>query len=248
MDSEAEIRGLFLCFEGIDGSGKTTQARHIARAMRAMGHDVNVTFEPTEGPIGLVLRAHIRHRVLLPVEVEALLFAADRVDHVHNETDGILKTICAGVHVVCDRYLLSSLAYQVPRSPLESVLGFNSGIPIPDLTVFLRRDPSKGLEAKSEHSYYRDSKERPDVLERVALNYERALVQYQEWGRLLVLNVDDHDEISVAETVKSEVFALLSAKTMAQPLSRLPGSGRVVSRASGGKQSNRFRDIAKGRG
>ena len=105
--------GLFVVFEGIDGAGTTTQCERYAARLRAQKRLVHVTREPSTGPIGSMIRLALTHRLTLPsahqAQVMALLFAADRLDHVDAEIDPHLRE---GHVVLSDRYDLSSLAYQ----------------------------------------------------------------------------------------------------------------------------------------
>jgi len=103
-------KGRFICIEGVDGSGKTTQARKLVKNLRQRGFDAVYTTEPSAGKTGRLIRSYVLNREKrVPVSLEALLFAADRVDHVNVEIEPLLK-----LHriVVCDRYVYSSLAYQ----------------------------------------------------------------------------------------------------------------------------------------
>ena len=105
--------GLFVVFEGIDGAGTTTQCERYAARLRAQKRLVHVTREPSTGPIGSMIRLALTHRLPLPLTHQAqsmaLLFAADRLDHVAAEIDPHLRD---GYVVLSDRYDLSSLAYQ----------------------------------------------------------------------------------------------------------------------------------------
>lgn len=114
MVSEATTRpGRFIVFEGIDGAGTSTQAERYAAYLRSGGRSVHVTREPSTGPIGALLRQVLSGRLPLPnaghSELMALLFAADRLDHVGAEITPHLES---GSVVLSDRYDLSSLAYQ----------------------------------------------------------------------------------------------------------------------------------------
>jgi dTMP kinase len=103
-------RGVFICVEGLDGSGKTTQAKVLVRNLRRRGFDAVYTTEPSAGEVGKLIRSFVLDREdRVPVALEALLFAADRVDHVENVVKPLLKE---GKVVVCDRYIYSTLAYQ----------------------------------------------------------------------------------------------------------------------------------------
>lgn len=103
-------QGLFICIEGIDGSGKTTHAKMLTKKLREKGYDAVYTTEPSKGEIGSFIRKHILHGGKRhPTAIEALLFAADRIDHLERE---IKPALAESKIVVCDRYLYSSLAYQ----------------------------------------------------------------------------------------------------------------------------------------
>lgn len=110
LQMERKRKGVFLCVEGIDGSGKTTHAHHLVETLTKRGYDAVYTTEPSKGIYGKIIREYVLqgdNRV--PPIVEAVLFAADRIDHVENEVKPFLE---AGKIVVCDRYVYSSVAYQ----------------------------------------------------------------------------------------------------------------------------------------
>ena len=103
-------RGIFICIEGIDASGKSTQARWLVRNLRRRGFDAIYTTEPSKGEVGSFIRRYVLQRKRrVPAVVEALLFAVDRVDHVESKIEPELES---GKIVVSDRYVYSSLAYQ----------------------------------------------------------------------------------------------------------------------------------------
>lgn len=145
--------GLFVVFEGIDGAGTTTQCERYAARLRARKRLVHVTREPSTGPIGSMIRLALTHRLTLPsahqAEAMALLFAADRLDHVAAEIDPHLRD---GYVVLSDRYDLSSLAYQSMTSNGGDDAGMVSWIRElnrharrPDVTLVL--DVSPGVAA-----------------------------------------------------------------------------------------------------
>ncbi|TEU06382.1 dTMP kinase [Candidatus Bathyarchaeota archaeon] len=103
-------RGLFICIEGLDASGKTTHARRLVWNLQKRGFEAIYTTEPSVGEIGKFIRKYVlQRRKRVPSVVEALLFAVDRVDHVEKEIKPALQE---GKIVVSDRYVYSSLAYQ----------------------------------------------------------------------------------------------------------------------------------------
>lgn len=136
--------GKFIVFEGIDGSGISTQAELFRLWLEKKGIEHHLTKEPSEGPVGAIIRLAIAKRLVYvdrasPVEginpvTLALLFAADRVDHL--QTD-ILSKLAIGVTVICDRYYLSSYAYQGIDVDLEWLQTVNRFARRPDLIVLI---------------------------------------------------------------------------------------------------------------
>ena len=104
-------KNLFIAFEGIDGSGKSTQAKRLARLLENAGHKVYSTFEPTDNPIGKMIRDIFNHKMEADHRTIAGLFVADRLDHLLNKSNGILKKLDEGYTVITDRYYFSSYAY-----------------------------------------------------------------------------------------------------------------------------------------
>lgn len=147
--------GVFVCFEGGEGSGKSTQSRLLSDALAAEGYAVRLTFEPGDTAVGKEVR-----RIVLSPETgdlddrtEALLYAADKAEHVETV---VLPALARGEVVVTDRYVDSALAYQgVGRgldkldqrgtSALEHVARWATGDLRPHLTVVLDLEPEAGL-------------------------------------------------------------------------------------------------------
>ena len=128
-------RGFFVVIEGLDGCGKTTQAKLLARRLKS-SHSALYTAEPSSGKIGKFIRKHcLQAERRWPSAVEALLFAADRFEHVENE---IVPSLGEGKLVVSDRYLYSSLAYQGAAGlDLSWILSLNRHAVLPDLAIFI---------------------------------------------------------------------------------------------------------------
>jgi dTMP kinase len=146
-------RGKLIVLEGVDGAGTSTQAARLSDALKAQGFPVHVTREPSDGPIGVLIRQVLTRRMVVPgragpraprMETMALLFAADRVDHLESE---MLPNLGDGITVICDRYVHSSIAYQslTARSDddqaLEWVTMINSRARKPDLVMVLDVPP-----------------------------------------------------------------------------------------------------------
>ncbi len=141
-------KNLFIAFEGIDGSGKSTQVKLLSYNLQNAGHKVYLTCEPTDSPIGKLIRDIFNHRMEGDHRTIAGLFVADRLDHLLNKTNGILKKLEEGYTVISDRYCFSSYAYQGTHMPMEWVIEANSisaGLLRPDLNIYLDIPPEAGM-------------------------------------------------------------------------------------------------------
>lgn len=132
--------GVFVCIEGIDGSGKTTQAHRLVEFLRKLGYDSTYTTEPSKGVYGKIIHKHILHRDnRVPSIVEAVFFATDRLDHIKREIEPLLKQ---GKIIVCDRYLYSSIAYQgAANLDTEWIKKINKHALKPDLAIYIDIPP-----------------------------------------------------------------------------------------------------------
>lgn len=133
-------RGFFICIEGLDGCGKTTQAKLLVQKLKRSGYDAVGTAEPSRGKIGSFIRKYCLHSgKRVSSVVEALLFAADRFEHVEQE---IIPLLDRGKVVVSDRYVYSSLAYQGATGlDLEWIKKLNERAISPDLGIFVDVEP-----------------------------------------------------------------------------------------------------------
>ena len=136
----AARRGVFICIEGLDASGKTTQARRLVENLQKMGFDVVYTAEPTYSEIGKYIRRYVlKRKKRVPSVVEALLFALDRVNHVEKRIKPALRD---GKIVVSDRYVFSSLAYQGAAGlDLRWIEEINKFALLPDLAIYIDVPP-----------------------------------------------------------------------------------------------------------
>ncbi len=137
-------RGLLFAFEGIDGTGKSTQIQLLAGALRRAGHPVVLTREPTAGPVGRKIRELYVNRAAVSPEEELDLFIADRRQHVE---EVIEPALAAGKIVLTDRYYYSNVAYQGAAGlDPERILARNSFAPAPDLILLLVLPSALGIQ------------------------------------------------------------------------------------------------------
>ena len=139
--------GRFIVLEGIDGAGTTTQSQLLARALDRSGVAAHLTREPSDGPVGRLLREILAgHHAPTDATTLALLFAADRADHIQREVEPALSS---GRAVVSDRWYHSSLAYQGGGEERAWIAELNRRARRPDLTLFLRVAPEVAAERRA---------------------------------------------------------------------------------------------------
>jgi dTMP kinase len=133
-------KGFFICVEGLDGCGKTTQARLLVKRLKKMGYDAVYTVEPSRGRIGMLIKRYFLHgERRVSAVIEALLFAADRFEHVEKE---VIPALNEGKIVVSDRYVYSSLAYQgADGLDLKWIEMINDHVIRPSLAIFVDAEP-----------------------------------------------------------------------------------------------------------
>lgn len=179
--SPPEILPRFIVLEGLDGAGTTTQSRLLAERIRAAGHEVVLTAEPTRGSIGRVIRAVLSGCERAADMTMAYLFAADRNEHLEAPAHGIRAELARGRYVVCDRYLFSSLAYQGSLCGFQFVQMLNSPFALPEHLVFLDLPSQAGLQrikARDRSEIY----ETPQIQDTVYHGYRQALERYADSG------------------------------------------------------------------
>jgi len=127
-------RGLFISFEGPDGSGESTQSDLLAKWFKKNKMKVFKTKEPTNNIIGGIIRTILKKEWKVDLKTFALLFTADRAHHVNTEIEPLLKK---GVNVISDRYMLSTFVYESDGIPVKWLKQLNDPFPKPDLTFVL---------------------------------------------------------------------------------------------------------------
>jgi dTMP kinase len=136
--SEYELLSRFIVLEGIDGSGTSTQLERVKQALQQKNYSVFTSCEPTTAPIGLLIRRILHREIEAEAETTALLFAADRNDHVFNRSHGIIAKLAEYDFVISDRYFFSSLAYQSVQCGFPFVFSLNSRFPLPEFCFYLK--------------------------------------------------------------------------------------------------------------
>ena len=181
--SEGNRKGLFVVLEGIDGAGTTTQGRMLARWLEQHGRTVELCCEPTDGPVGSLIRKALqKDGPELGERVFALLFAADRVDHIEKQ---ILPAIEAGQDVISDRYVLSSLAYQSAQLDLNWVRGLNLFAFEPDIALLLDAPADLCMDRLDSAGRGGERYEKTQLLEQIRLNYRQIASMLVEEGQRL---------------------------------------------------------------
>ncbi|MEE8409820.1 MAG: dTMP kinase [Myxococcota bacterium] len=196
--------GKLIALEGIDGSGTTTHAARLAR-IRWGGHETHLTAEPSDRAIGRLIRSVLEGDTVMNDAALALLFAADRLDHVEQEIEPALNR---GAVVITDRYLLSSLAYQAIGCPLAWVAELNREARRPDISILLRVSAET---AASRRQARGGGEERFDATEsqrRIAEAYEAA-VRLPDVGRTEVIDAE-RDVDTVAFDLRTLVTDLMA--------------------------------------
>jgi dTMP kinase len=146
--------GLFVVIEGIDGTGKSTQLHLLAEKLQQLGYAVVSTREPTDGPYGRKIRELFVDRQAVSQEEELELFIADRDQHVQ---EVIKPALADGCVVVCDRYYLSTVAYQGANGmDPEFIMERNRDFPVPDLAIIFEESNLRkvaAIFASMQHPY-----------------------------------------------------------------------------------------------
>ena len=194
--------GMFITFEGPDGSGKTTVSTAVEQRLREEGYDTIYTREPGGSDIAEQIRRVILdpENTAMDARTEALLYAASRRQHL---VEVILPALAAGKNVISDRFVDSSLAYQGCGRGLgvDEVLAINQFAiegNMPDKTIYLKISAREGLKRIQSREYLdRLDQEKADFHETVAAGYESLLERFRD--RMIVIPADQPKEKVIAE-------------------------------------------------
>ncbi|MGN6109285.1 MAG: dTMP kinase [Kofleriaceae bacterium] len=194
-----------IVLEGLDGAGTTTQARRLVEHVRAQGGAAHLTREPSDGPIGKLIREMLTGGHAIPGQAIAqstfgLLFAADRMDHLQREVE---PQLAAGALVVSDRWYHSSLAYQGTGAERAWIAMLNARARRPDLTIFLEVRPEVAAQRRLAAGRVQELFEDLRMQEAVAAGYQATMSELTAQGERI--------EIVDGEASPDEVFAAILA-------------------------------------
>lgn len=166
----------FIVFEGIDGSGTSTQIKKLVE------RDLNkfvATAEPTKKETGLFLRKMLGGDFSVDSKTAAYLFAADRCEHIFGK-DGVIDLLNQGKIVVSDRYFFSSLAYQSVSCGNELPRLLNSQFPLPEILFYFYIDPEISLKRVEDRNEKKEIYEKIDYQKKTAALYEEVINEYSK--------------------------------------------------------------------
>lgn len=199
--------GKFIVFEGIDGSGKSTQIQLLAQRMEAMGQPHYATREPSDGTVGKWIRRILTGEFKMDNRAIAPLFVSDRLDHLTNGENGLCDLIQNGTTVLCDRYYFSSYAYHSVDMPMDWVVTANSicaQLLRPTATIFVDLTPEQAMDRIGRG---RDGTELFENLERLAQTRDKYFEAFEKLkDEETVIIVDGNQDV---DSLSQEIWRLV---------------------------------------
>jgi len=179
----------FIVLEGLDGSGTTTQLKMLKQSFDERKIDSFPTMEPTDGVIGKLIRDALRKNIVLDNKTLALLFAADRNEHIYGK-NGVMEQLKKDKWVLCDRYLFSSIAYQSLACNRNWVVEVND-FPLPEYLFFITTTPDecqKRMENRDKKELFEDIKLQKSILE----NYNYGINIFKK-SKMKIFHIDGEE-------------------------------------------------------
>ena len=205
---QGSILRSFIVLEGLDGAGTTTQLHALARYYEFNRRRYAITNEPTSNPIGELVRKVLQKRVRTTPEALALLYAADRDDHLYNSAYGITHMLEEGAVVISDRYLYSSIAYQGVECD-KDFIRFINRFPSPEVIIYIDTPVEECLRRIEKRGEEKELFDRAEFLSAVRRNYEEAFSELPDGVHLIRI-----DGMGSPETVEKEIRKALSALSL----------------------------------
>jgi len=199
----------FIVFEGIDGTGTTTQLERLKERFgeREAGRRVHFTCEPTGSPIGKLIRSGLRGELVLTPDTMARLFAADRGEHISGK-GGIVELCGAGNAVISDRYLFSSLAYQGISGDPALPERLNRDFPLPEYLFFFDLDPDQAMDRVERRAGTLEIYEKRDFQRKVRERYLEIIDRYErKEPEMRVIRIDAALPIG---TIAGKIWSIVS--------------------------------------
>jgi dTMP kinase len=190
-------KGKFIAFEGIDGSGKSLQVSMLSSRLKEEGIYCYTTMEPTDSPIGSLIHQIMTGRIKTDNKVIAALFAADRLDHLLNDVNGIAPKINEGISVLSDRYYFSSYAYHSVDVDMDWVIKANeqsSNILKPTVNIFLDIDPDIAIERISANRFHQELFEKKERLVKVRDKYMEAFDKLKDTENIIIIDANKNPQ------------------------------------------------------
>lgn len=194
-------KGKFIVFEGIDGSGKSTQLHFVHNYLKTRGYKVYVTTEPTDRPIGKLIRKVLKNELTVSEETLAALFVADRLDHIQNEVDGLAAKLDEGIYVLSDRYYWSSYAYHGLHLTLDKVVAMNDichQLLSPDITIYLDLTAEQSMQRILVRNEQKEKFEKLELLQKIRQNYLLAFRNHHQELSVEVIDASQSVEACTA--------------------------------------------------
>jgi dTMP kinase len=203
-----------IVLEGLDGAGTTTQARRLLAYLQGRGHAAHGTREPSDGPIGKLIREMLTGHHALPAPIKepigqstfGLLFAADRLDHLQRE---VLPRLAAGVTVISDRWYHSSLAYQGTGADRDWITALNARARKPDLTLFLQVRPEIAAQRRVAAGRVQELFDDLQLQHEVDAGYRATIAELLAQGERIEVIDGELPADAVFQTIVALVSALL---------------------------------------
>ena len=193
---------MFIAFEGLDGSGSSTQCRLLKEHLEKGGYSVFATKEPTsDTPIGKMIRDILQHKWSASPEGLQLLFSADRAEHIKNEIEPALNS---GQIVITDRYLFSTIAFGGMDTSVDWLKKLNENFRLPDITFLFKLAPSECIKRITGRGSEFELFEKQEKLEKIWKIYDKIKDEYP--------NIHLIDASKSIEEIEREIREIMEGK------------------------------------